>query len=92
MKLPKDIIIGDTVWDIVKTKKLIVEGYECDGWADVANSKIFIRSNLSHESTLSTFIHEVLHGLDSEYDLELEHKLIYKLETAIARLLLDNYI
>lgn len=37
------------------------------------------------------FIHELLHSLEFEWDIEIKHKSIYKYEKALVRLLEDNY-
>lgn len=44
--------------------------------------QIVIKSGLSKEEELLTFIHEGFHALDHEHKLGLTHKVIYRLEKA----------
>lgn len=92
MKLPKEsdypnrIKINSKYYDLE-----FVKGFEDFGECDIANREIKIRSGLSKRELLKTLIHEALHGAEREYNLKISHKMVYTLEKAIYKFLVDNF-
>jgi len=68
-----------------------VKGFKDFGECDIANREIVIRSGLSKRELLKTLIHEALHGAEREYKLKLSHPMVYTLEKAIYKFLVDNF-
>ncbi len=85
---PKDLHIGTEIWAVKFVRKL---GKDVVGEADPSEKEIRILCGQSREDTLKTFCHEILHALEMEYDIPVEHKLIYALEDPIYHLLRDNF-
>lgn len=93
MKLPKEITIGESVWQVRRPRKLKAPGKgEVLGLCDTVNQVIHVKAGLGYTETLVTFVHEVLHAFEDEYELDIPHELVYGLEAPIAYLLLDNFL
>lgn len=54
------------------------------------NTEIRIDSGIPEQRKEKTLLHEILEGINYEYDLDLEHRKISVLETAIFTMLKDN--
>ena len=99
MKLPnkKDLakgwLINDSIWKVlfVKSIKYGNKNKGIVGITDFSSQEIHIKTNQSKTETLSTFIHEILHAMDEEYDMKLTHKQIYQLEEAIMDFMASNF-
>lgn len=52
--------------------------------------QIKIDSEISDQMASQTFIHEILHAIEFTYNLEIDHKLIHQLETALYAFVVDN--
>ena len=94
MKLPKTLIIGKSEWSVVMLKEIdkpLKDGTITWGYCDEAKQQIEILSRLKTRPRLRTFIHEVMHAFEDEYGLEIEHKLLDKIATAFADLILVNF-
>ena len=85
---PRQLVIGDEVWSVKFVRKL--DG--CYGECDPSNNEIRIRMKQSHDETLKTFIHEVVHALEFSFEFDLEHRHVYALEEAVFQLLRDNFL
>ncbi len=46
---------------------------------------------MSPYGLLRTFVHECLHALEFEYNIQIRHKTVYELEEAICAFLIDNF-
>ena len=94
---PKELRIGDSVYRVKFVSYL--RGYTKKGKLEVlygvcdpSTLEIFISRRLDLEETFKTFVHEVLHAIEFEYDIELKHSLIGKLEQPIFEFLRDNVL
>lgn len=52
--------------------------------------KIFLNACASEEQKKATLIHEIVHGLDEMYDIDLKEKQVEKLGNALYMLIKDN--
>ena len=52
---------------------------------------IYIRTGMSWKMTVLTLIHEILHCIEYEFDFDLPHRTIYKMEKALFDILKLNY-
>jgi Zn-dependent peptidase ImmA (M78 family) len=89
--LPREIIVGENVWDLVFCKRIDVDPTAV-GVCNNTTKEIVIVSSLSKEEKAVTLIHELLHAIEYEYGIYIPHSLIYKLEEPIYRLILDNLV
>lgn len=87
---PKEVTIGQQVYKIKFVRKIEGEGSTL-GNCDPCNHIIKIKLGQSAAETFSTFVHEVLHGVENEHGFELPHAHVYKLERAIADFLMVNF-
>jgi hypothetical protein len=84
---PKEIFFGSEKYKI-KFKK----NFDKYGETNAAKKTITIKAGMSRRTTMTTLIHELLHVLEFEIPVKIKHKTIYKLESAIMELLLDNFL
>jgi hypothetical protein len=88
-KVPSHIKIKNKVsYEIVW-----VESFEDDttvGECRFDARQIAIKTGLSKRETIKTFIHEVLHAIEFERGIKIQHKAIYQLEDAVFYLLFHN--
>ena len=89
-----DVLIKDQIYEIKLVSRIPKRGggKNSDGFTCPETHEIFIRKTLSAEEVLETLIHEYIHAIELEYDIDIPHDLIYQLEIPIRRLLLDNYL
>ncbi len=69
---------------------LYVNTDECYGRIDYDKQKIFLREQNSELQNRETLIHEVLHGIENMYLINLGEDTATKLASAIATVLHDN--
>ena len=69
-----------------------IEGKTTLGLCDFERKVIFIKNKQKPKDNLKTFIHELLHAIEFEFDLGMEHNLIYKLEDPIFTFLYQNLV
>ncbi len=81
MKYPKSLRIGDRVYRI-RFVKLIRKDKNTLGLFDPSRLEILIAKDQSPDETLKTFLHEIHHGFEFEYDIKIRHRDIYRLEEA----------
>lgn len=88
---PKSWIIGGFPWKLNYVRNF---KFKCDrdsvGLCDPAKKEVVIKYGQGRKDLLKTFIHEIIHAFETEYDFELEHKHVYALEEAISDFLIDN--
>ena len=100
MKAPKirqykdTYLVGESIWNL-KFKRQVEptdgKNRETVGLCDPSEKQVSIRLSQSKEDTLKTFIHEFLHAFEDEYEINLKHSDVYKLEEAIYHFLVDNF-
>lgn len=96
MIYPKTLKIGDRTYRIkfVKSirgcKRPVGKGATI-GICDPRRIEILIKQGLSKDETLKTFIHEVAHCVEYEYDIKISHPDIDKVEEAIFDLICANF-
>ncbi len=86
MKLPKTIrILGHTY-----LLKEMENGRGLDGYYSPYNNTIFIHKGKTDDETQDDLWHEVLHAIDSHFDLNLSHQTIMAISTAQFAVMKDN--
>ena len=86
---PKELIIGDSEWKVKFCR--VVDGNEnLLGLCDPSVNTLSVKLKQDKMQTLLTFIHEVLHAMEAEYNFHLGEEKVLKLEKAIADFILVN--
>lgn len=87
---PKTIKLGDEVYTLRFVRKF--EDRDQVGECDAENKEIILKLGEGREETFKTYIHEIIHGLiEFEGDVELKHRLVYKVENFIYQFFVDNF-
>jgi hypothetical protein len=89
-KYPREIRIKDETYQVKFVRKIKGERSTL-GECDPSTHVIRIKLGQSLSETFATFIHEVLHAIEFEYEIKISHKAIYQFERGIADLLLANF-
>lgn len=93
---PKEILVGDSLYKVRFVKKinepLRTENMEVVGLCDPSEKEILIIQGLGPYERMKAFIHELLHAIEFEHDIDIPHALIYKLEEPIALFILENLV
>jgi hypothetical protein len=93
MRIPRRVTIEGTTWDVKRKRNLLDdESKPVFGLCDYNANTLWIDSSQSLEAQQQTFIHEVLHALIEEKELELidDEKLVRLLEGPLFRFLMSN--
>lgn len=90
---PREIVVGDQVWEIRFVRGIAGTATTVTlGLCDPSEHVIYIKQGLKPTERLATFVHEVLHAIEYEYNIEIAHKLVHLLDEPIAKLIIDNYL
>lgn len=87
---PNQVIVNGNYWDIKFCRKTPDNPPSDLGLCDPGIKTLFIRYKQSSRETFMTFCHELLHAIEDEYEIDIPHNVIYKLEDAIADLVENN--
>jgi hypothetical protein len=92
---PKRIRVRGEPWDIQFVRKIPSNDTHDVGLCDPSNNTIYIKLKQSPRDTFLTFIHEVIHAMEVEWDFNLPHTqkddVVDKLERAIGEFLENNF-
>lgn len=61
------------------------------GLCDFERKVILLKNKQSQKDLFKTFLHEILHAMEFEYNIPITHKIIYQLEESVFQLLKDNF-
>lgn len=88
MKIPSTIKIKRANWNIVFTNTMdFGPDMSVYGLCDPKTRTLFIKKGLTERQTLITLVHEILHALESDCDIDLGHRIINKIDFVIADLI-----
>lgn len=87
---PKGITVGNAHWDVKFCRKTPDHPPTDVGLCDPETRTIYIRYKQSRRETLMTFLHEWLHAVEFEYEIEIGHTIIEKLEDAVIEFCEEN--
>ncbi len=88
---PSEVHVGHETYKIRFVKRIPKQPLSVVGLADSEAKTIWIKANQSKQQLFRTYVHEICHALEFEYEIKIEHKEIYKFEEAIVQFLLSNY-
>lgn len=89
-RYPKSLIFNGEEYKIKFVKKFADENTV--GECDYSEREIRIKKGQSPKETYKTFIHECLHAMEEEFKIPMKHEVIYKMEEAFFRFLIDNSV
>ena len=90
MKIPSEVKILHKNYAIEERECLVDGQDELYGQIHYLKEKILLNSMASYEQRKATILHEILHGLDEAYCIELEEKQVQKLGNALYTFIKDN--
>lgn len=87
-----NIKIGYKTYEIIKTKpqSTLIEGCEILGEINHVENQIQVNAAYSEEEQKITLIHEVLHGIDELFSIELKEEQVEQLGKGLFLVLTDN--
>lgn len=88
---PKEVLVRDEHYKVIFVGTLDRKDKNKMGLCDPEEHTIKIKMGMSATETFNTFLHEVLHAMEFEYNLKISHKLVYQLELAISNFLFNNF-
>jgi len=87
---PRRVKIGDSFYRIRFVKKIQGTDKKYSGMFYPHTKQICILNSLSKDETLKTYLHEISHAMECEYDIKISHKAIYQYEEAIFDYIVAN--
>jgi hypothetical protein len=87
---PKGFEINGHWWTLKFVRQIPNHGPEVVGYCDYGEKILYCKLGQQPKERLSTISHEAIHALCDEYNIKMDHALIYKLEGAVAEFLLSN--
>lgn len=90
---PKQIVVKDSIWEIRFVRKIHFGSagtYTSYGLCDPGDKVVYIQMRQSPKERLVTFVHEVLHVFEEEYNIQLGHGIINKLQYPLAEFIVEN--
>ena len=93
MNIPEKIKIGWKEYAIIKKdydSDLVSGGDECYGQIFPSTRKLYINNCYDDEQKKATLIHEVLHGMDDIWGIDLKEEQVETLANAIYTVIKDN--
>lgn len=89
---PKFLVINGDTWDVrFCRKKIPGETENTRGLCDPSTMTIYILMGIGRAETFATFFHEFLHAAEDSFKIKLSHRVVYQLEEAVARVVMDNF-
>ena len=90
---PKTVEVEGMNWAIKFKRKPFYddEGDECLGLCDPEDKTIYIKIQTDKVDMFRVFIHEVLHAIEYEREIEIPHKYIEKLDRGVSKFLIKNF-
>lgn len=90
-KIPKEVLIGDSIWTIKYVRKIPREPKTTEGLCDPGEKIIYIKKGQSYEESQNCLIHELLHAISYEFNFyNIPHKYIYKFADGLTKFFMDN--
>lgn len=94
MNIPNNVRIGSSDYEIHRTiNPIIMDGKACFGTIDYDFGIINLNESIQGQQQLEkTFLHEVLHGMFREQNIEIENEeeIVEKLAISLYQLIRDN--
>ena len=92
-KKVKRVVIGSSIYEIIHTgKPILVQGENCYGSQHYTPRKIHITTekNVAQQEKEETTLHEILHAINDDRNLDLNHDQVKGVSKGIFQVLRDN--
>ncbi len=92
MSIPKKVkLTGKNTWDVILADHFPKHGDDQTvGYCDDENKILFVYMHQTKKQKMCTFIHELIHAMELEYDFKLTENQVKKLEVAVYKVLKLN--
>lgn len=84
--------IGRRTYKVTFEKAPLLNDKSCRGYYMPDSKQIVLKRGMDKIEREETLIHEVLHGIEEEYNLKISHALIHELEKPLAAYIRSNYV
>jgi hypothetical protein len=88
--IPKEVEIVPGVFYKIKWKRNMGGDYMGLCFYDL--KEIWLKQGMDNQETIATLAHEILHSISFEYNIDISHNMIYKLEEALGFLIARNTV
>lgn len=88
---PKFLDVGDNRWRVRFCQRVPDHPPNILGLCDPATHTIWILQKQTPKERFKTFVHELIHALEYEFDFNMPHKSIYDLEEPLTQFWEDNF-
>lgn len=85
--LPRQIELKDGIWDVVFKHELKDHGVFCTGLCDPGEKRISIKTGQTPDERFATLLHEVIHAIEFEFNIDLGEHTVRKLEKGLMQFL-----
>lgn len=85
---PDFVEIGESSWEVRFVRKFHTAGMT--GECDPSHCRVYIRLRQSRLETFKTFFHECIHGIEEEYDIQIDHDYLHVLDQMLGRAASEN--
>lgn len=93
MRFMREMLVGDSIWRLKRNRKRqVLRGKILDGLCDPSEQTIYVYAGLKGKPALVAAVHEFFHILEDEYEVEIGHGIIEKIEEGVAQFLIDNFL
>jgi hypothetical protein len=90
MKIPAKVKIKRGVYYKVLWQEIIADDHSCMGITIKEDRTIIIKIGMSNTDTAKTFIHELIHAIEFEYNEPIPERIVYALDEGIFKVLKLN--
>ncbi len=84
------IKLGSSYYELVFEDVVYINDKRVNGYINYEDGVIKVAATLPNVALEETLIHEILHGIETEYALELEEREIQLLSRGIISMIIDN--
>lgn len=88
---PKRVKIGDNWYRVRVVKKIQGSSTKYAGMFYPNSRLICLLADQSDDELFKSYVHEVIHAFEDEYDIKIAHSGVYKFEEAIFDFFVANY-
>lgn len=91
MRIPKSVKVGNIEYKIeITDETLVVNNHVCTGRIEYYKQVIKVSKDLETDCRFQTFLHELVHAIDEDRDIDLDEKKTEMLARGLAQVLKDN--
>jgi hypothetical protein len=90
MRIPQSVNICGQKFTIIRLKQIIIDGKYCLGACSADECKILIKSGLHKEKAREVLLHECIHAISDNLNINLTENKVNTLSIEILRLIRSN--